>query len=94
MSGLAFEDPLAANDPDDPLRKSERRPGAFEHRALLDVHFEEAFRQVALLDEGRAADATTLLVAEHNRGALAHALDRLDRGDDAERPVELPAARD
>ena len=45
------------------------------------------------LDEGRAADAAALLVPEDHNGSLVHALDRLDRGDDPERTVELASVR-
>src|SRR5205807_1554567 len=91
VPGFAFEDPLAAHDPDDPLRETERHARALEHRPLLDVNLEETLGQVGTPDEGRAADAAALLVPEHDRGALADALDRLDRGNDAQGAVELAA---
>ena len=58
---------------------------------MLDVHLEEALGEVAARDERGAAHAAALFVAEHDDRALADTLDRLDRGDDAERAVEFAA---
>ena len=91
VARLAREDALSTDDPDDPPRQAHGRACALEDRALLDVHLEEAGRRVAVLDEGRAADAARLLLPEDRNGALADALDRLDRRDDPECAVELAA---
>src|SRR5204862_6650297 len=88
------ENPFAADDPDDPPGQADRRSCALEHRPLLDVHLEEALRQVAPLDEGAAADTARLLFPEHDDSALADALDRLDRRDHSERAVEPAAVGD
>ena len=62
-------------------------------RALLDVQFEERFRQLAARDQGARPRAAALLVPEDGDRPAAGPLDRLDRGDDAERAVELAALR-
>ena len=61
--------------------------------ALVDVHLQEAFGQLLAVGEGRAPDATPLLVAEHHHDAAPRAFHRLDRRDDAERTVELAPVR-
>src|SRR6266542_1576295 len=94
VPGLALEDALAAGQAGDPGDEPERHSGALEHRALLDVQLQKAGGKVAALDEGRAAAAAGLLVAEGDDGTGARALDRLDRRDDAERAVELPTCWD
>jgi hypothetical protein len=58
------------------------------------VHLQEAFGELLAVGEGRAPDATTLLVAEDHDDAAARAFHRLDRRDDAERTVELASVRD
>jgi hypothetical protein len=90
---VPLEGALAADDADDPHRKSQRGARPLQHGTLLDVHLEKALRQLAALDAGGAADATALFVAEHDHRARADTLDRLDRGDDPERTVELPSKR-
>ena len=94
MTGASFERALAAHDPDDAHREPERGACALQDRPLFDVHLQEAFGELLALREGRAPDATTLLVAEDHDDAAARALNRLDRRDDAERTVELASVRD
>jgi hypothetical protein len=60
---------------------------------LLDVHFEERVGQVAPSDQSATSRTAALLVAEDDDRPAPGALDRFDRGDDAERAVELPALR-
>src|SRR5439155_713185 len=93
VADVSLEGALAADDADDPHREPQRGTRPFQHGSLLDVHLEEALRQLAALDEGGAADAAALFVAEDDHCARADALDRLDRGDDPERTVELPSER-
>src|SRR4029450_3683571 len=56
-----------------------------------DVQLDERVGQRAALDEGPAAHAASLFLAEDNDRAASRALHRLDRSDDAERTVELAA---
>jgi hypothetical protein len=93
MSRDALEDTFTANDANDAGNETERRSGALENRPLLNVHLEEEAGQLSATNERRAADASPLLVAEDDHGAAADAFNRLDPGDDAERAVKLPAAR-
>src|SRR5262249_60043138 len=84
VARLADEDSLPADDADDAAGETDRRTGAFQHRALLDMHLEEALGQLPAFDERRAPDAARLLLPKDDDCTLAHALDRLERGDDAE----------
>src|SRR5919197_141500 len=93
VARLSLEDALAADDADDALGQAERRTGALEHRALLDVDLEEALRQRPPFDELAAADAAAFLVTEDDGGTATDAPDRLDRRDDAEGAVELAPVR-
>src|SRR5205085_7445388 len=93
VAGLAGEDALAADDADDALSEPERHARTLEHRALLDVHLEEAFRQRPPFDELRTPDAAAFLVTEDDGRPAADPTDGLDRGDHAERAVELAAVR-
>jgi len=94
MTGASFERALAAHDSDDAHRQPERRGGPLQHRPLFDVHLQEALGELLAVDERRAPDATTLLVAENHDDAAARAFHRLDRRDDPERTVELASVRD
>src|SRR5207247_3382886 len=89
VAGLSGEDTFATDDPDDPPGKAHRSACPLEHWALLDVHLEEALRQLAALDEGGAADAPGLFFPEDDDCTFSDALDRLDRHDDAQGSVEL-----
>ena len=62
-----------------------------ERRPLLDVELEERRRHLLVAAQRAAADTAHLLAAEGDDEAAAALLDRLDRGDDAQRPVELPS---
>jgi hypothetical protein len=97
MPRRSLEDDLAPGVGDDPRHDSERRAGLLEHRPLLDVELHVATGKLPPLGQRAATDATVLFVAEadHTQGSLgtAHSLDSLEPSDDAERAVELPAAR-
>jgi hypothetical protein len=94
VAGNPLDDDLAARVADDARDDPERRVCRGEPWALLDVHLEEGIGEAAPLHACMAADAADLLAAEDHDSAAAGALDRLDRGDDSERPVELSALRD
>ena len=92
----AREAPAAANVADDRGHDAERRVGAEERRALLDVQLDVCVGQDAGRDTRPAAGAAPLLVPEDDDAepGQAERLDRLEPGDDAERPVEAAGAGD
>ena len=68
-------------------------PRVGQPRTLFDVELEERLRQRPPRSHERSAsDAADFLSAEDDDGAGADTLDRLDRGNDAERAVEPAAA--
>ena len=93
MAGAAFEPELAARVADDARDDAERHARPLERRPLLDVELEERRRHLLVAAERAAADAADLLAAKGHDRAAARLLDGLDRGDDAERAVELPSLR-
>ncbi len=93
VSGLAFEHALGAHHAHDVRHDAERRAGLFEHRSLLHVHLEEAAGKLAAPDEGGAATASALLVAEGDDRRVSDARHGLDCRDYPECPVELAPVR-
>src|SRR5919201_863340 len=94
VPGGALENSLRAGDTDDVGDEPERCTLARQHRPLLDMHLEERTWKRARGGKRPAPHAPALLVAEDHDRAVPRPLDRVDRCDDAERPVELAAVRD
>jgi hypothetical protein len=93
VPGRSLDDDFAARVADDPRHDSERQSEGGEPRPLLDVQLDERIRQRTAFDEGPAADAAALLLTEDHDRPEAGPLHGLDRGDHAERAVELPTLR-
>jgi hypothetical protein len=95
MARPPLDDDLSACVADDPRYDAQRSTVVSEYRPLLDVELEKGARQgTASGNERPATDATDLLAPERDDRPGAHTLHGLDRGDDAERSVETPTARD